>query len=684
MRMGGQRRRPLEAAIRSFSLARAIKRTVEFSNPIAGSPSAPLETIAFMDSLGPSLMPHTSQHQGLAAGLSVLAARGTMAIVESATQSIVNKDDPLTHHLLMRGFLGFVGSAFAGLPERVDEPLTRAGARTAGKLLRAGAIGGALYDIGRKTREARPAASAVRPAVVTAAALAGLAIWSRQRLELRKSEVERWPIPQANELAPTVATGLVVIAVGSAGSKAFMATRHGWMSFFGDSLVRRRLGGAVNAAMWAGGLTMAYNAGVGYIGRANEKIEPGYSHPPTTPLVSGSPGSISPFEDLGQQGRRFVTDVLTPDYINATLGIDNAEHPIRVFIGYNSEPMYPTGRAEMALDEMERTGAFDRDYILLMSPTGTGWVDQTTIESAELFARGNIASVCIQYGRFPSFLSVQKVALGRSQFRLLLWGVRQRLAAMSPDERPKVFVFGESLGAWTSSDVVMFNGIRGFDHYGIDKAFWVGLPWMAKWSKSGMTRGASDLVPTGSVGVFDRHEQLAELPDEDRRALRAVVLSHDNDPIAVMGPDLMIREPRWLKGERGRGVPKSMNWTPIVTFIQVAVDAANAMVTVPGHFGSFGHDYRADMARFVLDGLDLPRATEDQVAAVETALRALELERAERITAAHADEAPPAPAQTSNGKRVVGGVPLYGTRTSGSQWVKSLLKRSGVPQGDMQ
>jgi len=607
-----------------------------------------------------------------------------MAAVESVTGSIVNKDDPLSHHLLMRGFLGFVGSAFAGLPERDGETLTRAGLRSGGKLLRAGAIGGALYDLGRVSQERYPASSVARPAVVSAAATAGVLFWSKQRLDLRKGEVERWPMPQPNELLPGVATSLVVTTIGAGGSKAFMATRSGWMSFFGETFLRRRLGGAVNAAMWAGGLTMAYNAGVGYIGRSNEKVEAGYSHPPTTPLVSGGPGSISPYEDLGQQGRRFVTDVLTPEYINTTMGIEDAEHPIRVFIGYNSEPMYPTGRAEMALNEMERAGAFERDYILLTSPTGTGWVDQTMIESAELFARGDIASVCIQYGRFPSFLSVQKVALGRSQFRLLLWGVKQRLAAIPVEERPKILVFGESLGAWTSSDVVMFNGIEGFDHYGIDKALWVGLPWLAKWSGSGMARGATDLVPEGTVSVFDRHEQLDALSDEQRVALRAVILSHDNDPIAVMGPDLMIRRPQWLGEQRGRGVSPRMNWTPLVTFIQVAIDAANAMVTVPGHFGSFGHDYRGDMARFVLDGLDLPDATEDQIQAVEDALRSLEIERAERIKAEHIETAPPAPAQTHKGQRVVGGVPLYGTRTSGAQWVKSLLKRTGTPQGDIQ
>ena len=54
---------------------------------------------------------------------------------------------------------------------------------------------------------------------------------------------------------------------------------------------------------------------------------------------------------------------------------------------------------------------------------------------------------------------------------------------------------GESLGAWTSSDVVMSQGIVGFDHYGIDRALWFGLPALAKWSRNGMATGSSDLVP---------------------------------------------------------------------------------------------------------------------------------------------------------------------------------------------
>jgi Alpha/beta-hydrolase family len=79
-----------------------------------------------------------------------------------------------------------------------------------------------------------------------------------------------------------------------------------------------------------------------------------------------------------------------------------------------------------------------------------------------------------------------------------------------------------------------------------------------------------------------------------------VILSHDNDPIAVLGPELLIRRPWWLAdGQRGRGVPDGMHWRPLVTFIQTAMDAANAMVSVPGEFGSFGHDRpgRPDRAR---------------------------------------------------------------------------------------
>jgi uncharacterized membrane protein len=671
-------RRPT-TVLRDVDWPDRTRRLAGWLNPVVASPAAPLETVAALDALGPSLMPRTSRLAGVSMGLSVLAARSTTSVAERLTGAVAPADAPLARQLAARAAVGGAGAALARLPQRDGERLWVASARSTGLLLRAGAAGGAIHDLGRALQDRYPTQRAVRPLAVSAALSGGLLYWGGRRLRAREAAIKRWPLPQTTTLPATIATSYAVTAVGTGLSKGFVATRNLLEAYVGPGPGKRLLARLLNAGLWAAGGVAAYNAGVSYIGRANEKVEPGYATPPPNPLVSGSEQSLLPFADLGQQGRRFVTDVVTSELIKEVMEENAVAQPIRTYVGFDSEPLYPTGRAELALSELDRTGAFDRSYLLLVSPTGTGWVDHTLIETAELLSRGDIATCCVQYGRYPSFLSVQKVALGRSQFRLLLWGVKQRLADRPPERRPKVLVFGESLGAWTSSDVVMFQGIEGFDHYGIDRALWVGLPWLAKWSRSGMARGASQLVPEGTVGVFDRHEQLKELPDEQRARLRAVVLSHDNDPIAVFGPDLLVQPPPWLgDGQRGRGVPERMRWLPLVTFVQTAMDAANAMVSVPGKFASFGHDYRADMVRFVADAFQFPAATEQQLNRIEQMLVSLELDRAERIKAQHAKAAPPAPVHQAAGMDAVGGVPLRTRRTRGARWVRGRRARQPV------
>jgi uncharacterized membrane protein len=162
------------------------------------------------------------------------------------------------------------------------------------------------------------------------------------------------------------------------------------------------------------------------------------------------------------------------------------------------------------------------------------------------------------------------------------------------------------------------------------------------------------------------HDQLAALDDDQRGRLRAVVVSHDNDPIAVLGPDLLVQRPPWLAdGQRGRGVPATMRWQPLGTFIQTGMDAMNAMLLTPGEFASFGHDYRADMAPFVRDAYGLPDATDEQLEQIEQVLRSLEFERYQRIKAERPHAAPPAPADRDN---LAGGVPLRNRRAPGPPW----------------
>jgi uncharacterized membrane protein len=649
-------------------------RLVQYVNPIGGNPLATTEAMAALESFGPSLMPRSSVHQGVVTGLSMLGARAAGRLNQRIMDKVVPIESSLSRRLGVRAAVGVAATAVSMLPERPDESTPRATLRSVGWWMRAAAVGGAVFDLGEYLRRKYPTQRAIRPIAVTAAATAGVAIWLQHRLRARQKAIDPGPLPRKDTLPGALASTALVLGVGTGVGRSFRYTRGSLERFFGPGRARHAIGRVVNAAAWVAGGTAAYLGGVSLIGRANEKVEPGYSTLPTSPLRSGSQESYSPFEDLGLHGRRYVTDALTPEMIERVMGEPARAEPIRTFVGFNSEPLYSTGRAELALEELARTGAFDRSHLLLVSPTGTGWVDHTMIETAEFLTRGDIATCCIQYGRYPSFLSLQKIALGGSQFRLLLWGIKQRIDERPPERRPRVLVFGESLGAWTASDVVMYQGIAGFDHYGIDRALWVGLPWMAKWSKSGMSRGANALVPPGTVGVFDRPEQLAALDPDERKKLRAVILSHDNDPIALFGPDLMVRKPEWLGANRGRGVPRHARWIPFTTFLQTAIDAANAMTVVPGQFRSSGHDYRADMASFVRDAFDLTDATDEQMAAIEATLRRLERERAERIKALKHEAAPPPPSHQEEGVSSWGGVPIRQGRTRGAQWLRGRMQ----------
>jgi len=646
-------------------------RSAEWLNPAFGSPSSALETTAFLDSFGTSLMPRTSQLQGASAGLSLIAARMVSAVVETVNNAVVPTSAGLPLRLGARAAGLGAGRAVASMPEQAGETMWSAAGRSSGLLLEGASLGGALWDVASWLRVKYPNDRLLRPAALSATALAGGLYWASQRLAKRESEIDSWPIPQTSTLPQVLGTAAAVSNVGRLGVFGFRASRNALISWAGPGIVKNVLARTTNAGLWAFGLSALYNAGVSYIGKSNEKVDPGYAIPPPSPLVSGSEESVLPFAQLGQQGRRYVTDVATPELIEEVMGEPAAAHPIRIFVGYNSEPIYLTGRAELALTEMERTGAFDREYLLLVSPTGTGWIDHTMIEAVELLTRGDVATCTIQYGRYPSFLSLQKVSLGRRQFRLLLYGVRARLRERPPEKRPKVLVFGESLGAWASSDVIMYQGIGGFDHYGIDRALWFGLPGLAKWSRNGMAQGSSELVPEGTVRVFDTPDEIEALSDEERDRLRAVILSHSNDPIAALSPDMALKEPNWLKtDQRGRGVPASMRWTPIVTMVQTMIDAANAMVTVPGKFLSFGHDYRADTVRMVKAAYHLPETTDEQVARIEDTLRNLELERAARIKAKDDDMPPPPPAQRGDVAELAG-VPLR--QAQGAQWKNSAL-----------
>jgi uncharacterized membrane protein len=222
---------------------------------------------------------------------------------------------------------------------------------------------------------------------------------------------------------------------------------------------------------------------------------------------------------------------------------------------------------------------------------------------------------------------------------MLLAAIRRELYKREPDRRPRLVVFGESLGAHTSQDAFLDAGTQALDDAGVERALWIGTPHLSKWKSQVLGPSRAD-VDKSLVAEVDSYMDLERMTREQREGLRYVMITHHNDGVGLFGADLIIQRPAWL-GEpelRPAAVPRWMRWTPIITAVQTVIDMKNAMNVVPGEFVANGHDYRADLARFIREVFGLT-CSDAQLDSVEGALRAYELLRQEREEAATAEGA---------------------------------------------
>ena len=355
------------------------------------------------------------------------------------------------------------------------------------------------------------------------------------------------------------------------------------------------------------------------------------------PTLSGGPGSLVPWSTLGKEGRRHMLTHVRPApvadrpegvpdlSIETVMGEHAVAAPVQVYVGLESAPT-ASERVDLALAEMERTGAFDRSLLVLVSPTGLGYVNYVALAAAQYLSRGDIASVTMQYSRRPSPLSLGRVGQAREQNRLLWLRVLERLRRHE-GPRPRVVLFGESLGAHTSQDVFLHWGTLGLQALGIDRALWIGTPYGSEWMHE-VTGPARLDVDRDSIAVVNDIDQLLARRDAQGTLPPYVMLSHDNDGVTRFGADLLTTAPAWLgpgrpqpehvDGASPRGIPRHLRWKPVTTFFQTLVDVKNAQV--PGTYQAWGHDYRPDLPRFVSEVYDLP-ASPDQLERVTEAVR---------------------------------------------------------------
>jgi hypothetical protein len=525
------------------------------------------------------------------------------------------------------------------LRQKPYESLGRAGARTGAFWLSAAAFAGLASGLTEETIDTlddrtghKYSIDKLPVALLGGAAFAAIREFQRRRREsgyaLDANERVHLSGVRAIAMGAGIGASLAAFSLGNRALSRIIGRSLGRV-LPGDERLWRPLAHLTNVAILGAGLYLLWYRITRRIEEGTGKVEMAFELPPESPLVSGSAESLVSWETIGREGRRHVSTALPSNWIEDVMG-EAAVSPVRVFVGLDSASNEEE-RISLALAELERTGAFDRGVVLVTSPTGTGYVNYVAVESVEYFTRGNCATVTIQYSKRPSPLSLDRVWEGRKQFRMLLAAIRRRLYQMPPESRPRLVVFGESLGAHTSQDAFLHAGTQGLLDAGVERGLWIGTPHLSKWKVQVMGKQRPDVDPA-LIGEFNSFEEVESLPAEVRRDLRYFFVTHGNDGVARFGPDLLIQQPDWLGDSDGRpvGVPPNQKWITPTTFFQTLIDMNNAMNVVPGEFEANGHDYRSDLARFVREAYGLV-CSDEQMQRVEAALRRYELLRQARM-----------------------------------------------------
>jgi uncharacterized membrane protein len=612
-------------------------------------------------SFGPGLLPRPGLDQALATGIIAAVQHGLVMSSQSGYAALARRiaPDDGTPSGRVRNFAtqAAVGAGVAAvgaaaehvLAAQPGEPVRRAALRTAGhRAVRVGLAGAALSAVAAVDAAVGSRRPGLRVLASGGGMLAGavFAAWQIHRYHADGAAEASRLAPASDPLTGAVAGGqtapqrpplppvgksLLLGAAVSAGLRG-MSMAEGALARGLSAGIRRVAPGAAPVAGLVGhsaalGATVAgLGLAVEYVNRRAETggsaIDAAYTSPPGALTVSGGPASAISWPSLSREGVRFVNLALTRQEIADVTGVPMAEvkAPVRAFAGLASGQTVDV-RVDLVMEDLARLGAFERSVLCVASPTGSGYINYVAIETLEYLTRGDCATVALQYSLRPSFLSLDRVGMGREQNRALLHALEWRLRGLPEGHRPRLVGFGESLGAHTMQDAFLHEGVSGLHRVGMDRALFLGTPAASKWAKGWrLDPGRSD--PDGEVTEVASYTEWLALPAHERARRRYVLLSHHEDPITRFEPALIFAQPGWLGPATGRppGVSPLARWYPLTTFVLTLVDVKNAMQVTPGIFAARGHDYRADLARMVSVAYGLP-AGDQELLGIERALR---------------------------------------------------------------
>jgi len=311
---------------------------------------------------------------------------------------------------------------------------------------------------------------------------------------------------------------------------------------------------------------------------------------------SGSPESLVAWEDLGFQGRTFTGDAVSVGDLSAYYGTtEGVRTPIRVYAGLKSADS-PEDRAQLVVDELDRTNAADRAVVALVSVTGTGWVDPTAAAALEYMWRGDTAIAGMQYSFLPSWISfildtetATDAGIAINDAVIAWW------QELPENDRPRLVAFGESLGSLGSEAAYAKGSLDdSLDSTTskVDGALWIGPTasnaihsqllqerdpspvWLPVYDNGDVVRLAN------AVGAFDLDDPGWEEP-------RVVYYHHASDPVGYWNWETLWKPQEWTDKPVGPDVPDAVRWVPFTTFTHVVVDLINGFSASVGH----GHNY---------------------------------------------------------------------------------------------
>ena len=294
---------------------------------------------------------------------------------------------------------------------------------------------------------------------------------------------------------------------------------------------------------------------------------------------------------------------------------------IRVFVGVKSAPGVGA-RVDLAIDELERLGAFERSRIVVCSATLRGYVNPIPIATEERLSDSDVAHVTVQYHDKRTPYIWRKVPVAAQTHRLLVGRLSRRLSDL--EDPPELVVYGESLGAWASQRVYQEEGLAGLEKRGVRRALWVGTPALSRLDRALKDDGDPRVLYLRTRDIRERD------PDGADRA-RYVFLERLSDPVVLFpGLDLL-----WKRHEAGT------RWRPGISFLQGLVDLVKATRWTADEPASAGHDYRIELPLTVnvAYGHGRPR---DEVAAIGQEVLTEEAARLNRVREARKAASAPA------------------------------------------